>query len=61
MDRDDIKMLVAKWWEIYDDKSLDFKADAAQEGESIAFMKDSSMMAAILDPKLTYLAAPSAA
>ncbi|KAL4324670.1 hypothetical protein GQ457_11G010870 [Hibiscus cannabinus] len=25
MDREDIKMLVAKWWDIYTDKSLDYK------------------------------------
>ncbi|CAF2049530.1 BnaA09g41310D [Brassica napus] len=25
MDREDIKMLVKKWWEIYDDSSLDYK------------------------------------
>lgn len=24
MEREDIKMLVKKWWEIYDDKTLDF-------------------------------------
>lgn len=26
MDREDIKMLVRKWWDIYDDASLDFDA-----------------------------------
>lgn len=25
MDREDIKMLVKKWWEIYEDSSLDYK------------------------------------
>ncbi|CAL9003201.1 unnamed protein product [Prunus brigantina] len=25
MEREDIKMLVKKWWDIYDDESLDFK------------------------------------
>ncbi|XP_030444571.2 galactinol synthase 2-like [Syzygium oleosum] len=25
MDRDDIKMLVKKWWDIYDDESLDYR------------------------------------
>ncbi|MQM03334.1 hypothetical protein Taro_036110 [Colocasia esculenta] len=34
MDREDIKMLVAKWWEIYNDESLDFKPEeAAQDGK----------------------------
>ncbi|GAA0138225.1 glycosyltransferase [Lithospermum erythrorhizon] len=32
MDREDIKMLVNKWWDIYDDKSLDFKNPAASIG-----------------------------
>ncbi|KAJ6725611.1 GALACTINOL SYNTHASE 4 [Salix purpurea] len=27
MDREDIKMLVAKWWDIYNDESLDFKVE----------------------------------
>lgn len=25
MDREDIKLLVKKWWEIYEDESLDYK------------------------------------
>ena len=25
MDREDIKMLVKKWWEIYDDETLDYE------------------------------------
>ncbi|OAY73568.1 Galactinol synthase 1 [Ananas comosus] len=28
MDREDIKMLVSKWWDIYNDDSLDYKGDA---------------------------------
>ena len=31
MDREDIKMLVKKWWDIYKDESLDYKGDAARE------------------------------
>lgn len=27
MEREDIKMLVKKWWDIYDDTSLDYKND----------------------------------
>jgi inositol 3-alpha-galactosyltransferase len=26
MDREDVQMLVKKWWDIYNDKSLDYKA-----------------------------------
>lgn len=28
MDRKDVKMLVEKWWEVYNDKSLDYKGPA---------------------------------
>ncbi|XP_010039525.2 galactinol synthase 2 [Eucalyptus grandis] len=31
MDRDDIKMLVKRWWDIYDDESLDYKNAVAPE------------------------------
>uniref|UniRef100_A0A0D9X346 Hexosyltransferase n=1 Tax=Leersia perrieri TaxID=77586 RepID=A0A0D9X346_9ORYZ len=31
MDREDIKMLVKKWWEIYNDESLDYKEEDADE------------------------------
>lgn len=27
MEREDIKMLVAKWWDIYNDESLDWKSE----------------------------------
>ena len=30
MGREDIKMLIKKWWEIYDDESLDYKAEEAR-------------------------------
>ncbi|GMI85054.1 galactinol synthase 2 [Hibiscus trionum] len=33
MEREDIKMLVAKWWDIYNDESLDFK-NAVGTGEA---------------------------
>lgn len=31
MEREDIKMLVKKWWDIYDDTSLDYKKVKAEE------------------------------
>ena len=31
MRREDIKILVKKWWEIYEDESLDYKNDMADE------------------------------
>lgn len=30
MEREDIKILVKKWWEIYDDESLDYKPEEAR-------------------------------
>ena len=33
MDREDIKVLVKKWWEIYEDESLDYKNAAAPVGQ----------------------------
>ena len=31
MQRDDIKLLVKKWWDIYEDESLDYKNGAMGE------------------------------
>ncbi|CAL9122192.1 unnamed protein product [Musa textilis] len=59
MDREDIKMLVAKWWDIYNDKSLDFTAeDAVPEGETCL---PSSIMVAMSENNINYISAPSAA
>lgn len=32
MDREDIKMLVKKWWDIYNDESLDYKNTVGAAG-----------------------------
>ncbi|MBA0700686.1 hypothetical protein Goari_027271 [Gossypium aridum] len=32
MQREDIKMLVQKWWDIYNDESLDYRTNAAEGG-----------------------------
>lgn len=32
MDREDIKMLVKKWWDIYNDESLDYKNSVVSRG-----------------------------
>ena len=59
MEREDIKMLVAKWWDIYNDKSLDFKAeDSVPEGEGFS---RPSIMASMPEPAISYIPAPSAA
>lgn len=58
-------MLVAKWWEVYNDESLDFKADqttpaAAEEDQT--FSKSSIMASMPHEPAMmTYIPAPTAA
>ncbi|XP_073304070.1 galactinol synthase 1-like [Primulina huaijiensis] len=60
MDREDIKMLVKKWWDIYNDPSLDNKSEnGVTEGES--FSKPPSLLAATPEPAVSYIPAPSAA
>ncbi|PIA40583.1 hypothetical protein AQUCO_02500352v1 [Aquilegia coerulea] len=59
MDREDIKILVAKWWDIYTDESLDYKSsDPEPEGETFS---RSSIMATMPEPAIAYIPAPSAA
>ncbi|KAH7510712.1 galactinol synthase 1 [Ziziphus jujuba] len=59
MDREDIKKLVTKWWDIYNDESLDFKNDESLEaGETFT---RSSIMASMPEPAISYIPAPSAA
>ena len=60
MDREDIKMLVSKWWDIYHDESLDFKAENPVAAENDTFLR-SSIMASIQEPKISFIPAPSAA
>ncbi|CAA2958233.1 galactinol synthase 1 [Olea europaea subsp. europaea] len=58
MQREDIKMLVKKWWDVYDDSSLDFKAeDTTKEGT----ISKSSILASSLEPAVSYIPAPFAA
>ena len=35
MERDDIKILVKKWWDIYEDESLDYKNTVTMERERL--------------------------
>ncbi|KAK6931046.1 Glycosyl transferase, family 8 [Dillenia turbinata] len=55
MDREDIKMLVKKWLEVYEDESLDFKAEEGVPPER------TSILASMPDPPISYIPAPSAA
>ncbi|PKU75313.1 Galactinol synthase 1 [Dendrobium catenatum] len=64
MDREDIKMLVAKWWEIYNDESLNFKMEVlASEDEAEGFPKihDSAFLASIMEPRIIHVTARSTA
>jgi inositol 3-alpha-galactosyltransferase len=54
MDREDIKMLVKKWWDIYNDESLNFKGNDAGEANLLG--------AALAEAgAVKFVAAPSAA
>ena len=57
MEREDIKMLVKKWWDIYDDESLDYKnaksTDTTKFGAFVAALSEAGVV-----PQLN---APSAA
>lgn len=59
MDREDIKMLVDKWWNVYNDESLDFKSKIPADVEET--VTKSSILASVLEPEFTYFPAPSAA
>lgn len=59
MDREDIKTLVAKWWDVYEDESLNFK-DENPASEEETFSRP-SIMASMPEPRMSYIPAPSAA
>lgn len=48
MEREDIKLLVKKWWDIYEDESLDYKnavpADHGKLGSIIAAMTEDEVV-----------------
>ncbi|XP_030444847.1 galactinol synthase 2-like [Syzygium oleosum] len=61
MDRDDIKMLVKKWWDIYDDESLDYKNIVARD-EAAKQSKWDRFLAALAEAgAFRFMTAPSAA
>ena len=35
MDREDIKMVVKKWWDIYNDESLNYKGESNEANEPL--------------------------
>ncbi|KAJ4967765.1 hypothetical protein NE237_014466 [Protea cynaroides] len=59
MNRADIKMLVKKWWDIYNDESLDYRKPADGEADTV---KRQPFMAALSEAgALQYITAPKAA
>ena len=59
MQREDIKMLVKKWWEIYSDESLDSKKLVAADAEPVNLQP---FIAALSEAgAVHYVTAPSAA
>ncbi|WZZ59529.1 hypothetical protein YC2023_059636 [Brassica napus] len=59
MNREGIKMLVDKWWDVYNDESLDFKSKIPVDVEEI--ITKSTILASVLEPEMTYVPAPSTA
>ncbi|OAY43936.1 galactinol synthase 2 [Manihot esculenta] len=60
MDREDIKMMVKKWWDIYNDESLDYNNTVATAGGTEG--DPESFLAALSEAGVAhYLTAPSAA
>jgi inositol 3-alpha-galactosyltransferase len=59
MDREDIKMLVKKWWDIYNDSTLDYEPTPT----AMDLEKQPSLLAAALQEAgaIKYVTAPSAA
>lgn len=61
MDREDIKMLVSKWWDIYNDASLDLRMEDAVVQAEDQIVSRSSIIASMPEPAISYVPAPSAA
>ena len=59
MDREDIKMLVKKWWEIYNNESLDYKGPAMEVARDE--LKQPLVAALSEAGAVNYVTAPSAA
>ncbi|KAL9251168.1 Galactinol synthase 1-like protein [Drosera capensis] len=61
MDREDIKMLVKKWWDIYNDESLDYKPEQDSVNPEDKSFTRPSILASVPEPAISYIPAPSAA
>lgn len=64
MQREDIKVLVKKWWDIYNDESLDFKPeDSIPEPETLSEFQQitSNSLLSAIPTTTSFIPAPSAA
>ena len=63
MDREDIKMLVQKWWDIYNDESLDYQNTLASVEASVGAEKNGlkRFLTALSEAVAHYINTPSAA
>lgn len=62
MQREDIKMLVKKWWDIYEDESLDYKNCALAPAAEAEPVNMEPFIAALSEAgAVPYVTAPSAA
>ena len=62
MQREDIKKVVKKWWDIYNDESLDYKKQAAVDTDRAEPVNFQPFIAALSEAgAVQYVAAPSAA
>ncbi|KAI3917114.1 hypothetical protein MKX01_003563 [Papaver californicum] len=67
MQREDIKMLVKKWWDIYNDESLDYKMPLKKEGEidkpngTVESGNFQLFLSVLSDAGVKFIKAPSAA
>lgn len=59
--QEDIKALVQRWRDIYNDESLDYKEEQSTTFEVIITMSMQSIMAAMPEPAISFISAPSAA
>jgi inositol 3-alpha-galactosyltransferase len=62
MGRGDIKMLVRKWWDVYNDETLDFKGLADMSADEVEAAAKKPLRAALAEVgTVKYVTAPSAA
>lgn len=59
MDREDVKMLIKKWWDIYNDESLDFKPKSPEDLEET--LSKSTSIASVTEPPVSNSPAASSA